>query len=246
MAYLDSSNVADLVADIKVISTGTSTPLVDSENGSVGTSDKFAKEDHSHPLTTNVKEMTSTVFISDISDLKRNSLLFQLANNITLDNTGITVEAYSRGIIVSDNAGTGALLGVGYNGKIYSAFFTNYTYVYAKVTDPVVLQNNINTKVSGYGALSTLDHSALENTGWTCPNDGLVYIICGLDTSGSDAYLYVMDLATQSYVANISTTDANGLTLSTCFPVLKNHAYKINAIASISSYNAFYQPFTFQ
>lgn len=63
MAYLDSSNVEDLVADIKALadetyatpsdipSPSTTTPLVNSGSGSIGNSAKFAKADHVHPVS---------------------------------------------------------------------------------------------------------------------------------------------------------------------------------------------------
>ena len=62
MAYLDSSNVEDLVADIKALadqtyatpssipSAATATPEALAASGSVGSSTKYAKEDHVHPL----------------------------------------------------------------------------------------------------------------------------------------------------------------------------------------------------
>lgn len=62
MAYLDSSNVEDLVADIKALADQTyatpsaipsaaiATPSALAASGAVGTSAKYAKEDHVHPL----------------------------------------------------------------------------------------------------------------------------------------------------------------------------------------------------
>ena len=61
MAYLDSDNVDDLVADIKALAdqtyakqsdipaAGTTTPKANSGNGSAGSSNKYAREDHVHP-----------------------------------------------------------------------------------------------------------------------------------------------------------------------------------------------------
>ena len=65
MAYLDSSNVQDLVSDIKALAdqtyatpsdipdAATATPLANAGDGAVGSSTKYAKEDHKHPIGTN-------------------------------------------------------------------------------------------------------------------------------------------------------------------------------------------------
>ena len=63
-------------------------------------------------------------------------MFFRTSQNITLGNTGITLEAYARGVVsVSGASGstTGSILAVGYNGKIYSAFIESGNIVNAKV-----------------------------------------------------------------------------------------------------------------
>ena len=66
MAYLDSSNVEDLVADIKELadqtyakpsdipSPSSSTPNAASGNGSAGSASTYSKSDHVHPITSTV------------------------------------------------------------------------------------------------------------------------------------------------------------------------------------------------
>lgn len=55
---------------------------------------------------------------------------------IPLGSTGVTLEAYARGVVIgngSDGKITGCLLAVGYSGKIYSAFIDNGAIANAKV-----------------------------------------------------------------------------------------------------------------
>lgn len=75
MAYLDSNNVEDLVADIKDLTDATyakiedipeaaiSTPLPDSQAGNIGSSTKYAKEDHSHHILSFKYTETSGSFL---------------------------------------------------------------------------------------------------------------------------------------------------------------------------------------
>lgn len=79
---------------------------------------------------------TQAINVTSVSALTARSMFFRTSQNITLGNTGVTLEAYARGIVsVSGVSGstTGSLLAVGYNGKIYSAFIESGNIVNAKV-----------------------------------------------------------------------------------------------------------------
>lgn len=79
---------------------------------------------------------TQAINVTSVSALTARSMFFRTSQNIKLGNTGVTLEAYARGIVsVSGVSGstTGSLLAVGYNGKIYSAFIESGNIVNAKV-----------------------------------------------------------------------------------------------------------------
>ena len=55
---------------------------------------------------------------------------FNTTANIQIGSTGITLEAYARGIYIGGT--TGALIAVGYGGVLYTAFYTAGTWANAK------------------------------------------------------------------------------------------------------------------
>ena len=180
-------------------------------------------------------DVGGTVAIGTGAGLIRKSCFFNTTANITLGSTGVTLEQYARGAIISADGITGCIVAVGYNGKIYSAFFTGGAIVNAKVIDA-------STKISGYGSTTTINSNSFP---WTSPSNGIAYVNCLLDSSGGDAYLYIRDNTLMGNIACLSTTDANGLTLTTSFPVITNHVYSILATAHINNWYMVFFPFSY-
>lgn len=56
---------------------------------------------------------------------------FNTSANIPIGTTGITLEAYARGIYIGGT--TGALIAVGYGGVLYTAFYTAGAWANAKL-----------------------------------------------------------------------------------------------------------------
>ena len=55
---------------------------------------------------------------------------FRTTENIPIGSTGITLEAYARGMYIGSS--TGALVAVGYGGVLYTAFYTDGAWKNAK------------------------------------------------------------------------------------------------------------------
>lgn len=216
------ANGEQITGVVNLANAGDAIPLADDDAGSVGTSTDYAREDHVHPFNVN-----DTV-ISTLADLVKKQQFFRTDADIPLGNTGVTLEAYARGIvIVSKNFNetrTGCLLAVGYSGKIYSAFIDAGSVVRAQITDIASITNSINSKLSGYGALDSQQFDT--NNEWTPTKNGIAHIVIGWDTSGGDGYFYVRDTTSNINICLLSTTDANGLSLTGSFAAIAGHTYK--------------------
>ncbi len=79
------------------------------------------------------KNAPSLLMISSLDELVDQQDMitpFNTSANIQIGSTGITMEAYARGIYIGGT--TGALIAVGYGGVLYTAFYTAGAWANAK------------------------------------------------------------------------------------------------------------------
>lgn len=84
-------------------------------------------------------------------------------------------------------------------------------------------------------------NTQLESS-WECPANGYVYLNFSVNTSGNTAYLYISDMTFEMPVARINTP-ANGMYTTANFLVIKDHTYKITAVAAQEFMDAYYMKF---
>lgn len=72
-----------------------------------------------------------------------------------------------------------------------------------------------------------------QNSTWTAQSSGIAIAHVTWKTNGADAYWYIDNVSDNYRVAELSTTDANGLSLATMFPVIKGKSYGTSIIAGV-------------
>lgn len=80
-----------------------------------------------------ITTLSGAVAVSTETELFITTKPIRTTVNIALGSTGVTLEAYARGIVISDNGINGCVLAVGYNGNVYAGYFTNSIFVKAQV-----------------------------------------------------------------------------------------------------------------
>lgn len=70
-----------------------------------------------------VANVNGTIAVSTEAQLIGKSKFFNATANIPLGSTGVTIEQYARGVVISPDDNTGSIVAIGYSGKIYTAFF---------------------------------------------------------------------------------------------------------------------------
>lgn len=156
MAYLDSSNVDDLVADIKELADDT---YID-----------------------NVAQNVTTA-----AGIMSQSRLIRAGTNIALGSTGVTLEQYARGVVSLTSDGqnsVGTMVAVGYNGKIYSCFFT----------DGEIKNAQIHDSSYSYDALTLSNATAGGNTSYCYRSGNTVTVFLDLTPSQASSTLQVATL----------------------------------------------------
>ena len=82
------------------------------------------------------------------------------------------------------------------------------------------------------------------NTTWTATDTGVLRALVTWDTSGSNAYAYFKDNTADNIVAQLSTSKAGGLSLSTIIPVISGHVYAVYASAHVQTFNNHFYKFS--
>lgn len=79
------------------------------------------------PGTVPVKAISS---LSELTESTDNIIPFRTTENMAIGTTGVTLEAYARGVYIGGT--TGALMAVGYGAVQYTAFYTAGSWANAK------------------------------------------------------------------------------------------------------------------
>ena len=79
--------------------------------------------------------LTVPIAVSDEASLKRTSFNFFASAPIPLGSTGVTLETYAYGTVISSDGDSGMLFASGYNGNLYVAFLAGGVFVRAQIYD---------------------------------------------------------------------------------------------------------------
>lgn len=81
--------------------------------------------------------------------------------------------------------------------------------------------------------------SAVFNTSWTAPDNGVAIVKVSWNTAGVFGYWYIKEDETNLQVASIGGT-ANGTSASTSIPIIKGHTYRTIGSAALTYADFFF------
>ena len=106
--------------------------------------------------------ITGTTRVETQANLISKSKFWHAGNNIALA-SGVTLEAYARGVTISNDGDIGCIIGIGYGGRAYFAFFTGGAFVNARLVDMEQVAK-IMKSTTATEALSVGDYRIISNT----------------------------------------------------------------------------------
>ena len=78
---------------------------------------------------------------------------------------------------------------------------------------------------------------------WTAPSSGIAVVKCSWKTGGGSGYWYIKQLTDNYLIAHLSTPNANGLTVTTAFPVIKGKEYGTDSMDKVDTVWVRFFPF---
>lgn len=127
-----------------------------------GSTVKESLENLKGSLNTLETDVGGTVAIGTEAGLIRKSCFFKATANIPLGSTGVTLEAYARGAIFSNEGYTGSIVAIGYGGLAYCAFFADGAIQNARIVDMGRIAPVIKTLIAGK-TLTPYDYRIYNN-----------------------------------------------------------------------------------
>lgn len=113
-------------------------------------------------LSSSMATLAGTAMVETQADLISKNKFWHAGNNISLA-SGITLEAYARGVTISNDGNTGCIIGIGYGGRAYFAFFADGAIANARMVDMEQVAK-IMKSTTATEALSVGDYRIYSNT----------------------------------------------------------------------------------